>query len=169
MARIVRSARNANRQRRKLVWADTVLADTAFAVQTNRTTNLLAGFIAAGGSTQGVTIMRIHTKFATAAVQAAVIGSYLSQGYVVDVTGENPNTAPYADWMLNTHTFAGSGQSGLLTAGAVITGEHDIRSKRKCDEIGQSLFHCMLWQPGATGSETTATFDAHFRVLLALP
>jgi len=167
--RTVRSVRVTNRQRRKLVWADTLLSDTAFAVQTNRTTNLLSGFLAAGGATQGITIMRIHQTFVTAAVQAAVIGSHLVQGFVVDVTGEDPVTQPYADWMLNKYTWAGTGASGLLTAGAVVGGENDIRSKRKVDEIGQSLFHCMRWQPGATGSETTATVNAHFRVLLALP
>jgi len=168
MARTVRS--RISPQRRKLVWAQTTLTDTAFAVATNRTTDLLAGLVAAGGSTQGCTIMRIHCSFVTTSVQAAVFGSRLVQGFAVrSTTADNPVTAPFADWMLNATKYAGDNGAASVAAAAVNAGTYDIRSKRKCDEVGQTLFHSMVWVLGAGGAETTASYQAQFRVLIALP
>jgi len=167
MARYVRSAR-VTPQRRKLVWAQTTLTDTAFAVTTNRTTDLLAGFIAAGGSTQGVTVMRIHCAYSFRSADVQVNGSRLVQGFCIGNDGNDPVTAPHSDWLTNVSHFVGRGH-GLLTGGTPNVGEIDVRSKRKCDEVGDTLFHSMKYILGAAGAEDDASYQGHFRVLLALP
>jgi len=150
------------------VWAQTTLTDTAFAVNTNRTTDLLAGFIAAGGSSQGVTIMRIHCSYSFRSADVQVNGSRLVQGFCVGNDGNDPVTAPHSDWMMNKTHFVGAGH-GLLAGGTPNVGEMDIRSKRKCDEVGDTLFHSMKYILGAAGAEDDASYQGHFRVLLALP
>jgi len=150
------------------VWAQTDLTDTAAAVATNRTTDLLAGFVTAGGSTQGVTVMRIHADFSFRSDQTTINGSRLVQGFAVGTSGVDPTTTPYEDWMLNRSWFVGAAGQ-LLTANSPNVGEVDIRSKRKCDEVGQSLYHSMRFVVGAAGTETTFSYRGQFRVLLALP
>jgi len=137
-------------------------------VNTNRTTDLLAGFIAAGGSTQGVTVMRIHVAYSFRSADAQVNGSRLVQGFGIGNDGNDPVTAPFSDWMLNKSHFVGAGH-GLIAGGTPNVGEIDIRSKRKCDEVGDTLFHSMKYILGAGGAEDDASFQGHFRVLLALP
>jgi len=167
MARSVSRVRGSY-PRRKLVWAQTTLTDTAFAVGTNRTTDLLAGFVTAGGSTQGVTVMRIHAQYSFRSDQTTINGSRLVQGFGIGNDGNDPVTAPFADWMLNFSSFVGAAGQ-LLTANSPNVGEVDNRSKRKCDEVGDTLFHSMRFVVGAGGTETTASYQAQFRVLLALP
>jgi len=150
------------------VWAQTTLTDTNFAVATNRTTDLLLAFVTAGGVSQGVTIMRIHASYSFRSADAQVNGSRLVQGFGVGTTGLNPVTAPHADWMLNKTHHVGMNH-GLIAGGTPNVGEIDIRSKRKCEEIGESLFHSMNYQLGAAGAEDDVSYQAHFRVLIALP
>jgi len=166
MARRVQ--RSVGSVRRKLVWAQTTLTDTAFAVATNRTTDLLAGFVAAGGSSQGVTVMRIHCAYSFRSADAQVNGSRLVQGFCIGNDGNDPTTAPHADWLLNKSHYVGQWH-GLLAAGTPNAGEIDNRSKRKCDEVGDTLFHSMKYVLGAAGAEDDCSYQGHFRVLLALP
>jgi len=150
------------------VWAQTTLTDTAFAVATNRTTDLLAGFVTAGGSTQGVTVMRIHATFSFRSDQTTINGSRLVQGFGIGNDGNDPVTAPHSDWLTNVSHFVGTGH-GLIAGGTPNAGVIDVRSKRKCDEVGDTLFHSMRYVLGAAGAEDDASYQGHFRVLLALP
>jgi len=112
--------------------------------------------------------MRIHADFSFRADQTTINGSRLVQGFAVGTSGIDPTTTPYEDWMLNRSWFVGA-QGQILTANAPNVGEVDIRSKRKCDEVGQSLYHSMRFVVGAAGTETTFSYRGQFRVLLALP
>jgi len=97
-----------------------------------------------------------------------VNGSRLVQGFCIGNDGNDPVTAPHADWLLNKTHHVGQWH-GLLAAGTPNVGEIDNRSKRKCDEVGDTLFHSMKYILGAAGTEDDASYQGHFRVLLALP
>ena len=45
-------------------------------------------------------------------------------------------------------------------------GRQQVRSRRRVDEIGQTLFLCLA---GSPGTATSLTYIGHFRCLLALP
>jgi len=112
--------------------------------------------------------MRIHCAYSFRSADTQVNGSRLVQGFGIGNDGNDPVTAPHADWLLNKSHYVGQWH-GLLVGGTPNVGEIDNRSKRKCDEVGDTLFHSMRYVLGAAGAEDDASYQGHFRVLLALP
>jgi hypothetical protein len=156
--------------RRKKVWADiegsgaTIAEDTAFSV------DMLAGFITAGGSIQGATVIRTLLDFVWYPTAAVVAGDKLTIGLIHQATGAlnvaDPITEPYADWAYVRTLYAG-GDTGLLAAGSPWVSHHDVHAMRKLDEVGTTWFLSGLYT--APGSATTANYKFRGRVLLLLP
>jgi len=168
MARRGRPSTRFSQPRRKLVWADTLVAQAA--ITAPQQTDLLAGLRAvAGAGTLGVTVVRCHIS--QNAVVAAGTGDNATNVrvglIVVPVTVEAvdiaPVTEPELDWMWNVRYHVGN---TAITIPHDNSTQVDIRSKRKVDEIGQTLMHVV--EP-ELGSATSLTYRAHVRVLLMLP
>jgi hypothetical protein len=165
-----RRRRFAPTPRRKKVWADHEGTGTTIAEDTSFDLNVLAGFITAGGSTQGATVIRTIidlTWWGTAAVTA---GDKLTLGLHTYSTGlgalADPINESYADWMFVKSLYAGA-EHGLLGAGVPNTVHLDIHSARKLDEVGTSLWISGIYT--APGSATTANYKLRCRTLLLLP
>jgi hypothetical protein len=120
----------------------------AGAVGQYTTFDLLAGFKAAGGVQQGVTVVRTHlitacTTAAPALGSEVIFG--LIRGQNTDI-GNNiagapaPFTDPYEDWMMWEHRVAtpGGTTNTFSTTGATGAFAWDIRSKRTFLELQES-------------------------------
>lgn len=156
--------------RRKLVWADS--AGSALVIGNSPGTNLdlLGTYRTAGGSTQGITVIRTHLT-CNMLVATAGIGSNegLTVGIIVDdasATSVTLNTTkPNLDWMLDKTFYATAQQSAIVSGTNLFSGfEIDLRSKRKCQELQQTLWLCML-----SNTVNSMTVSFHARTLLALP
>lgn len=157
-------------QRRKLVWADYVAAATVIGNSPGTNFDLLTGYRTAGGSTQGVTIMRTHISI-NALVPSAGVGSNegFSVGLIVDdnsATAVTLNTTkPNLDWMLyKTVYWASQGSATLAGTNYHFGTEIDLRAKRKAQELQQTYWLCLL-----SNTANNATTSFHVRTLLALP
>jgi hypothetical protein len=152
-------------QRRKLVWATTIISSTAITSANTATVDLLQGFEVAGGSKLGVTVMRQHlginVTFGTVAANAGwqLATRIGNSGEVTTVI--QPSNQSESDWMIYRAllpTWSGATQDAELFF------DIDVRSKRKCEELGQTLIFYLQNAGGANGS-----FSLFSRVLLALP
>ena len=163
----VRSGYPVRGQRRKLVWATQNEGFPAVAAGANKVIDLLTAFKAKGNvSVLGSTVMRVHGT-----VRVAVSGGQepWNMGILVGRTGDPAANRPDPtltadedlDWMFTQKhfpTFSGGTVDGAMQW------EVDIRSKRKLQELDQTLLLCL--HSGAVGSVTPLIF---FRTLLALP
>ena len=129
--------------------------------------NLLAPFEVAGASTLGMTIMRTHCTLSLAT--AVVLADRLRVGFVIDrvaAVGAGPPAGaitaadPEADWMLWRHEQA----SPTFSPGGANILEYDLRSKRKVQEMSQTMLLCLFNSNG--GSKTV---NVAVRTLCALP
>ena len=118
-----------------------------------------------GGSREGVTIMR--TVF-DLQYSPASSSDHITFGLQVESINDlatsaalRPDTNPYEPWLLNSTMWPTA--SGA-TVDAVTQRHYDIRSKRKVQHIGESLW--FSWIPSSTGNSSLA---GYFRVLIALP
>jgi hypothetical protein len=150
--------------RRRLEWASTTITHNAIASGTVTTDDLLSGFVTAGGSREGLTVMRIHLQLAYAAASAggtSRIGLIVAGSGSTAATELNPASFPYEPWLLNRLLFP-------TTSGAVVDAstpfDIDNRSKRKVQHLGESLF--LSWVATDTG---TSSLVGLARVLVALP
>jgi hypothetical protein len=153
--------------RRKLVWANQSISNTAFLDNTLQQEDLLAAFRAAGGSMQGATVTRtlITLRFSTDAAPGP--DDNLSVGLVKATTSapDVPDVVlePFADWALNDRLYTGAnGQVGV--ADGANLGRWDIRSQRKLDEVGETWWLIYKKLGGGSG-----TVHAKIRTLLKLP
>jgi len=154
-------------QRRKLVWAETAQAGTIGQIGgAVSNVDLLAGYRAAGGSTQGITIMRTHISYAVFLHSAAIANDGVALGLVIDdasATTTTLNTSqPYKDWMLLTNKYPGAGS--VSGTGYLYNFEIDLKSKRRCQELNQTLW---LSQNALTANVTDVSYLV--RTLIALP
>jgi len=157
--------------RRKKVWADTQLSDIGFAEDSLRANDLLSDFVAAGGSTQGVTIQRIIVSLFWLINESHTPNEHLTCGLikgtkaVADVA--DPVSEPYADWAFIHTGWAGS-TTGLVAADSPELIFFDTSSARKIDEVGDTWW---LIFRGTAPNTTSATYDvrARVRTLLLLP
>lgn len=155
--------------RRRLVWADTNIAEATTATQ--QSTDLLAGYRGIAGATgSGLTVMGVLVQqnaiatggtasFTTAIRVGLIVSDASAEGDLPDAILE-----PDADWMWNSQYYLTE-----IALGASLSPEDRslrIRSRRKVEELGQSLW--LVFQP-RLGGVTTIAYDAHVRVLLALP
>jgi hypothetical protein len=157
-------------QRRKLVWADSVITESGTTTQQGR--DLLVGLRAVSGAVgAGVTSMGVLIQqnalangasptFATAFQLGLVVSDASAEGDLPDVV-----TQPYADWVWNSRYYLGDG----ATVGGSLDAQHReirVRSRRRIEEVGQSLW--LVVQPVLGGADSI-DYTAHVRVLLALP
>jgi len=152
-------------QRRKLTWGTTVESITLSTTPTATLVDLLSGYKAAGGSTQGITIMRTHIQVAVQ-TSSPDIGSGSFLGLIVGTNDDTPvqlnAQAEYDDWMLYRACYA----MGTVAGGTGFehTYEIDIRAKRKMQELNQ-VYYLVL--EALDTNITNVAFSA--RTLLALP
>ena len=132
--------------RRRTAWAD---QRTAFTVGTGTLVieDLLAGWTAAGGSLEGVTIGRVHLNWApVSGVGTTTSNPFVEWGLYVDdksetnVTIDNPSGSPYSDWLINRTDYVAFSTTQPAWINGPGSAQVDIRSKRKLDNIGDSLF-----------------------------
>jgi hypothetical protein len=149
--------------RRRLEWATTAIADNAKANGTVNVTDLLSNFVAAGGSREGLTVIRVRAQLAFAAASAggnARIGLQVDE-LTASGTQLDPVVNPYQAWMLNMGVFP-------TTSGATVDASFpfhlDLKGKRKIGRLQETLW--FTWKPNDTG---TTSMIAVFRVLVALP
>jgi len=162
--------RRATTQRRKLVWAETGGTQTpgTIASQTNVNVDLLANYRSAGGSTQGITIIRTHLTYQLFTHSAINSTDGISLGLIIGDAGALPtelNTAnPFLDWMFISNRYPGMGSVAPSGTGFISGGELDLKAKRKCQELQQTYWMCL--------SDLTANVqDVSYivRTLIALP
>jgi hypothetical protein len=159
-------------QRRKLVWAETGQAGTIGQIGSTpgvSNVDLLAGYRAAGGSTQGITIMRTHISYSVFLHSAAIASDGVALGLVIDDNSQTVATLNssevYKDWMYLNNFYPASGQAGGVSGTGWTYGFHiDLKAKRKCQELNQSLY---LSQNALSANVTDVAYRV--RVLLALP
>lgn len=142
--------------RRKLVWARQTASGAPTTIATGQAAvfDLLATFRAANGGAVplGSTVTRVRIDMATEYVNINGLVGCLTTGLIVDqaLSAANPSTEvpepdsePHADWMYWRSFFRLPAGDGDLvgTASAVnVTYEIDVRSQRKMEELGESLF-----------------------------
>jgi len=166
MARTMRGRRGfAAAQRRKLTWA--TAAGTFSGINTDGVMeDLLANYKAAGGSTQGCTVIRTHIDIA---IQTATpnIADGVFCGLIV---ANDPNTLSdygptegFLDWALYRHLFVMGTTSG--SSSQETRYEIDLRAKRRIQELQESWYLNLTALLGV--NSTNVTYNA--RTLLALP
>nr|AGA18337.1 hypothetical protein [uncultured marine virus] len=157
--------------RRKRVWADSQIVDTGFAESALRSNNLLSGFIAAGGATQGVTVQRTIIDLVWTINESHTFADDLTIGLIKGTTATadvaDPVLEPYADWAFLKTTWSGNGH-GLVAADAAMHVHVDTATMRKIDEVGETWW---LIVKGTAPQTASATYDyyARVRTLLLLP
>jgi len=157
--------------RRKRVWADTYFEDLGFAENALRSQDLLSDYVASGGSTQGVTVVRTVVQLLWGINESHGPGDRITFGLIkgtqtaADVA--DPVAEPYADWAWNECRYSGW-EHGLVTADASEKWVLDTKSMRRIDEVGETWW--LIYQ-GTAPVTTTATYDVrcHARTLLLLP
>ena len=150
-------------QRRKLTWA-TFDQSVAFPAGGQvKIVDLLSQLELAGVSKLGVTVMRIHGRMLvpTATVSQIEYAIGVNPITTVGTVLPNPNGDNDLDWMIFERRFASWSGATLDANFEVVV---DIKSRRKVEEMGQTLT-LNLWAP-AVNAGTIPTF---FRTLVALP
>jgi len=157
--------------RRKRVWTDLEISDNGFAEDALRSNDLLAGYVTAGGSTQGVTVVRTLIWYQWLINETHTPLDRLTMGLIkgtqtaADVA--DPDLEPFADWAYHTTQFSGL-VTGSVAADAPEGGFIDSPSSRKIDEVGETWWLIVKGTAPATAS-ATYDFQARVRCLLLLP
>jgi len=157
--------------RRKRVWADLQISDLGFAESALRSNDLLAGYVAAGGSMQGVTVQRTIVDLSWWSDTVGSVDNFMTFGLykgtntAADVA--DPVTEPYADWAFIHTSFQGEGH-GLIANDTPHVVRIDTATMRKVDEIGETWW--LLFKLSApTAVSETGSVKARVRTLLLLP
>ena len=161
------------RQRRKLVWSSSN-ATVARSVGAGQSLNddLLSNLRVAGSSVLGGTVIRTHSwvyvRFLTADTGPSVFMGYLVDTAPTGTNLINAQTDQQLDWMLLEFRTPSSGDGGqrldVGTTELITAYKHDLRSKRKMEELGERYFFCIT----NTGSNSI-TYSRFTRTLVALP
>ena len=170
------SYKTGSMDRRRTTWARSTGLMTTASAATYQTVDLLAAFKAAGGTTFGCTVARIHLRLAV--VSAVVVADQFSIGIIkgqdtdvgVTVAGApQPITHPYEDWLYWSSFFAnvGSGSgAGFFPGGTGASYEVDIKAKRKLQDLDENLNIVLSAQVAGT---FPVQVDYSASVLLMLP
>jgi len=116
--------------------------------------------------------MRARITGVFAPVQAGALGDSLVVGMIVGANTASGVDVPtvvtnqYADWMVRMNFYLGY-RTGLTAAGAPCGGELDLKSRRRLDEVGDTLWMQLYYSPIGAATTYSAYFEAN--VLLALP
>jgi len=157
--------------RRQRVWTDTEIADDGFAEDALRSENLLSSYITAGGSTQGVTVVRTLIWYTYVINETHTHKDLLTLGLIKGTAATadvaDPDLEPFADWAFH-HTHYSGLEHGSVAADAPEGGFLDVKSSRKISEVGETWW---LIYKGSAPATATATYDfkARVRCLLLLP
>lgn len=169
---------SAGTARRKLIWARSLSLDSTATPAAGVAHDLLAQFRTDGGSSLGATVTRVRIDFTlvwTLAAATDIPFNSLAVGAIVDqlqldqTEVPRPGDEEHADWMFWKRFSAVPEYSALTgTAGVTVTAHHawDIRSQRKVEELGQTLWFVV--DPTYTGSNVLSC-RANASVLLKLP
>jgi len=165
-ARAVRLSRSpVRRQRRRLEWADSLITFNAVANNTLQVFDLLANFVADGGSREGLTIIRTRID---ASYAPSGTGDRSTLGLIVENVGAgagpalmNPLSNPYEPWLLIKTLYPTS--SGA-TVDATSTYTIDLKSKRKVQHVQETY-----WLTWITTAAANNSANFHVRALIALP
>lgn len=152
--------------RRRLEWATTSVTHNSFIANTPQVDDLLANFVADGGSREGLTIMRIHAQFAYA---PAAVGDSLRLGMIVEGLNApstaggvlDPTTSPYEPWLINYLELPGASGATVNATNPFLL---DLKSKRKVQHVQETL-----WLSVRSASAGSVSFNGLVRVLVALP
>ena len=157
-----RAGRMPASQRRKLVWADSQATNQAMPLGGSNAIDLLSNYRTAGGGTQGVTIIRTHLSLVIASPAGALAGDGMVLGTMVSqaIGGAVSTADAYADWAYFTTLYNVSSGNVRDTETSFMI---DIKSKRKCQEVGESYFLAY------SATRAASAFSYHARTLLALP
>ena len=135
--------------RRRTTWARSSGLITNASAATYSTTDLLAAFKAAGGTTFGTTVARIHLRLSvvSATVTADQFGIGIIKGQDTDVGvtvagAPAPTTHPYEDWLYwsiyTANVGSGSG-AGYFLGGTGSSELIDVKAKRKLEDLDECL------------------------------
>jgi hypothetical protein len=126
--------------------------------------DLISDLEVAGSSKLGVTIMRTHLYLQTTGLAVSTswqVGLSITRSQDIGGGAPSPVSAPDIDWMLNSIVY--STFSGATVDANVVT-RYDVRSKRKCEEMGDTYAISLV-----NGGAPTAVASVFARTLLALP
>jgi len=156
--------------RRKRVWTDIEISDDGFAEDALRSEDLLASYVTAGGSTQGVTVVRTLIWYSWLINEAHAMTDRITLGLIkgtrtaADVA--DPDLEPFADWGFHHTQYSGL-EHGLVAADSPEGGFLDVKSQRRIDEVGETWW--LLYKGTAPSVAATYDFKARVRCLLLLP
>ena len=159
----LRTARPAvRRQRRKLVWA-TFDQTVAMGANQVKIVDLLNQFELAGVSKLGCTVVRTHLRMliSTAAISAFEYAIGVNPITTVGTQLPNPNGDNDLDWMIFERRWPEWSGATVNANFEIMT---DLRSKRKIEEMGQTLT-LNMWAPVINAG----SFPVFARTLVALP
>ena len=150
------------RQRRKLVWA-TFDQTVAMGANQVKIVDLLNQFELAGVSKLGCTVVRTHLRMliSTAAISAFEYAIGVNPITTVGTQLPNPNGDNDLDWMIFERRWPEWSGATVNANFEIVT---DLRSKRKIEEMGQTLT-LNLWAPVINAG----SFPVFARTLVALP
>ncbi len=142
--------------------------------------DLLENYRSNGGNTAGVTIARTHFDLIPRArdhdfaggLPTVAFGVYVDDiDEVADGTQDAPVSDPYSDWMYNVAGALDQGVTVPMTAiwADFLDYRHDIRSKRKLEQLGRTLIFSIQTVNVSGPAVGTVDFHLHARVLLMLP
>jgi hypothetical protein len=148
--------------RRKLVWA-TFDQTVAMGANQVKIVDLLNQFELAGVSKLGCTVMRTHLRMliSTAAISAFEYAIGVNPITTVGTQLPNPNGDNDLDWMIFERRWPEWSGATVNANFEILT---DLRSKRKIEEMGQTLT-LNLWAPVINAG----SFPVFARTLVALP
>jgi len=160
--------------RRETVWIRDNITDTLATGSHYKTYDLASTFKAAGGNTQGLTVVRAHLSIAVWSVVAS--GDQMAYGLVrgqntdvgTDIVGApTPIADPYEDWAFwDIRTASNAGGSGCYSrTGLTNAWEIDVKAMRRIPEI-QMTFNLVM-QTAVVGA--TLDFSVVSSVLAKLP
>jgi hypothetical protein len=150
-------------QRRKLVWATFDQTVAMGAGNQVKIVDLLNQFELAGVSKLGCTVVRTHLRMliSTALISAFEYAIGVNPITTVGTLLPNPNADNDLDWMIFERRWPEWSGATVNANFEIVT---DLRSKRKIEEMGQTLT-LNLWAPVANAG----SFPVFCRTLVALP
>jgi hypothetical protein len=158
--------------RRRLTWANFTQSAVSVGASLHAVNiDLLGQYTAAGGDTNGATVMRTHLRVWPSTAVAAgdkiqlgviVAGGQVAPSYAIGGGPYNPIDVPYVDWMLSDAWEARPTLSHVCSSNELMA---DLRSKRKITDLNETLILSAV----AVVAGAALSVDVFARVLLALP
>lgn len=161
--------------RRKLIWARSQdVMVPALVPAAGTAVDLLAQFRTDGGSTLGCTVTRVLLDFQLlwtndiTTTDAMAVGVIVDQLQAAQTEVPRPGVEPHADWMYWRRTGVSPVDLAITPSSTAVQSALaiDVKSQRKMEELGQTLW--LVIDP-TFGGTTTLTAQVNSSVLLRLP